>query len=500
MPQLLPLSRAARLVGVSRGELQKRIRHDELATFEGMIKVSDLLRVFPEARLQDDSAIERTERIKALAAPRSQIGNKLPSAEVLARRLTEISRDLTESKTELGYLSEIVSELQQQLLQIQQGDPQQAGMEVSTLKDWLEDKIKHRPKVPKRKTELLARDNFLRLVAARVHLIPSDHEFFVEGSDSLLEAGLRSGLALKYGCTRGSCSKCKARVISGEVLKMRDHDYRITDTEHNLGYILMCSYTAVTDVVIEADEARASDDIPTQTIDTRVKKITRPNDDLAILHLTTPDTQSLRFLAGQSVELRLSGGDHQRLSLASCPCDGSHLEFHLWRCHNKPLTAKVLDHSVSEGDTVSLSGPEGDFVLLADSTRPVLFFAYDDGFSAIKSLIESAISIDNAERYHLYWIASEAGMHYMENRCRSWNDALDNFDYSALQLPLDTSTEAITEYLQQSIGELGKINRYDVYIVAPPHMIAILTQLLAQHGLSARHIFSNDIQLFSEVE
>ena len=35
MHELLTLSRAARLVGVSRGELQKRIRDNELNTFEG---------------------------------------------------------------------------------------------------------------------------------------------------------------------------------------------------------------------------------------------------------------------------------------------------------------------------------------------------------------------------------------------------------------------------------------------------------------------------------
>ena len=112
MPQLLPLSRAARLVGVSRGELQRRIRRNELDTFEGMIKVSDLLRAFPEARLQDDSALERAERIKALASPRSEIEKKLPSAKVLASRLTDLSRDLTESKTELSHYADIVNELE----------------------------------------------------------------------------------------------------------------------------------------------------------------------------------------------------------------------------------------------------------------------------------------------------------------------------------------------------------------------------------------------------
>ncbi|MBI3042784.1 MAG: hypothetical protein HYY78_08155 [Betaproteobacteria bacterium] len=44
MPQLLSLLRAARLVGVSRGALQRKIRNGDLAAFEGMVSAEDLLR------------------------------------------------------------------------------------------------------------------------------------------------------------------------------------------------------------------------------------------------------------------------------------------------------------------------------------------------------------------------------------------------------------------------------------------------------------------------
>lgn len=64
MPQLLTLSRAARLIGVRRGALQSKIRSGELATFEGMVSAEDLQRAYPQARLADDSGLERLERIK----------------------------------------------------------------------------------------------------------------------------------------------------------------------------------------------------------------------------------------------------------------------------------------------------------------------------------------------------------------------------------------------------------------------------------------------------
>lgn len=43
MPQLLTLARAARLVGVTRGALQKRIKNGELTTFERQVEPTECL-------------------------------------------------------------------------------------------------------------------------------------------------------------------------------------------------------------------------------------------------------------------------------------------------------------------------------------------------------------------------------------------------------------------------------------------------------------------------
>ena len=63
-------------------------------------------------------------------------------------------------------------------------------------------------------------DDMLKVVSAHVTVRPSGHEFFVDGRDTLLQAGLKAGLKLNYGCGNGTCGLCKARVISGEVVKV----------------------------------------------------------------------------------------------------------------------------------------------------------------------------------------------------------------------------------------------------------------------------------------
>ena len=116
MPELLTLSRAARLAGVSRGELQKRIRRGELTTFEGEIAIGDLLRLYPEVSLHNDEALTRVERIKSEALPKTRDADTaLPSARVLVSRLRSLSEVLVEKVSALEATEGLLDELAERL-------------------------------------------------------------------------------------------------------------------------------------------------------------------------------------------------------------------------------------------------------------------------------------------------------------------------------------------------------------------------------------------------
>ena len=53
MPQQLALSRAAKLIGISRTALQKRIKDGGLHSFDGTISTEELLQLYPDLRLED---------------------------------------------------------------------------------------------------------------------------------------------------------------------------------------------------------------------------------------------------------------------------------------------------------------------------------------------------------------------------------------------------------------------------------------------------------------
>ena len=486
MPRLLTLSRAARLVGVRRGALQGKIRSGELAAFEGMVSAQELLRAYPGARLEDNTALERTDAIKDAAFSRRLRERLLPNAEVLAARLAEIGRERAQDRRRIGHYREIVAQLQAKLREpVDEADT--APSLAAELLAWLAERLG--PLADAEEPQpLLAEENILRIMTAHVRIEPSGRDFLVDGNDNLLEAALRAGLALDYGCSAGSCGKCKARILSGQVHRTRHSDYALTEAEKSSGVVLMCCHGPVGDLVIEAREAHGAADMPQQRIDGKVKSVTPIAEDVRLLHLQTPRSQRLRFLAGQSVSLSLPGGPGVSYPLASCPCDDRNLQFHITRRAGDAFSERVFG-DLKAADTVRVEGPRGEFVLDENAHRAIIFIAFETGFAPIKSLIEHAMALDAAETLGLYWIASGGG-HYLDNLCRSWGDALDNFHYVpstvAASLP---AAEAVRDALQPMLQEHPRLDDAEVYIAGPAPLAGEAERQLLEHGMSRARLF-----------
>jgi CDP-4-dehydro-6-deoxyglucose reductase len=336
-------------------------------------------------------------------------------------------------------------------------------------------------------------ETFLRVMTAQATVIPSGHEFFVEGADSILEAGLRGGLALNYGCSNGNCGLCKMRVVSGETRKIRHHDYTLSEAEKGIGYLLACCHTAVSDVVLEADEAKGTADIPTQTIPIRLKRVERlnigqANADVLIVSTRTPRTNRLRFLAGQRATLSVDQVGSAFYPIASCPCDDMNLQFHITLNRDDPV-ANYLAESAATNDSLMLEGPSGSFVLNENSPRALVFIAEGIGFASIKGLIEHAMALDSAEQIYLFWITDDDAPPYLNNLCRSWNDALDNFEYRPVPASaLQSLSEHLDDQLQPALA-----SGFDFYICAHESLRTQCQQYAERRSIPARQMLFETI-------
>lgn len=464
MPKLLNVSRAARLVGVSRSKLQQRIQDGEIPSFEGMVNVDDLTKSYPQASIEDNTVIEKIEGIIENALKRAR-GDKLrqllaPDLSTLATRVASLSKDLSYTKNVNIKLTETLEHTLEALSTLS------ANSDLAALPDIInQTRVEMDAAISTTEADqLIIHDQVLRVMAAQVHILPTGHEYFIEGNASILEAGLASGYALNYGCSNGNCGKCKARLISGEVKQIRNYDYVLNDREKNLGFILTCSHTAITDIVLKADEALSNKEVSWQKVTSRVKKVERIDDQLIILHVRTPRTQRLRFLAGQTAKLSTVGLEPVSYHIANCPCDEMNLQFHISRNDKSPFAEHIFNH-IKISESVNIEGPSGEFILYEDSKRPLLFIAFDTGFAPIKSLIEHVLTLDANEFSHLFWYHQQNETPYMHNLPRAWNDAFDNFRYTHHQLA-QVDKSSITTELNKIKTDYPDIHRFDIYVCA----------------------------------
>ena len=482
MERLLSVSRAAKLVGVSRGSLQKMLQDGELVSFEGKLKLSDLSRRFPDIEIEDNAQLEKIDEIVEGALKRAR-GIKLqkllsPDLGTLAARVHALSKELALNRAQISYEKGVLEHINNKLYALAQ--KKDIDPEVSALAHWLQENLEM-PSMSHSEDPVLIRDTMLRLVAAQVHLMPSGHEYLIEGNTSILEAALSAGYAMNYGCSNGECGKCRARLISGDVQLTRQHAFILSAKEIKQGYILACSNTAITDIVLQANEAIDEEDIPHQEITATFKSMNHLSDDLAIITLTTAKTQRLRFLAGQSVMLSGNHFPPTHFPIASCPCDDRNIQFHVYR----PLldTSSPFPSTFNKGDEITLSGPQGQFILDPDNLRPILFIAFNTGFAPIKGIVEHALTLGNTEKAHLFWLASLAEGHYMKNLCRAWEDAFDNFRYTELGFT-ESSKENILQQLSKIQETYPELEIFDIYIAGTEKEIDVTKTYLSEQGIS----------------
>lgn len=277
--------------------------------------------------------------------------------------------------------------------------------------------------------------------ATRVTLQPSGHSYPAWPGQSLLEAGLGAGLALPFRCSNGSCGDCRARVVSGSISRLRQHDYVLSESDKLAGHCLMCSNAPDGPVVLEVQEARSVDDIPQQSL-TAKRCHLETTDDVQIVRFKFVRGKAFRFLPGQNALLQLADGQSACLPIASCPCDTSYVEFHL------PARGPTACHTVTEAiaalasrERVTVSGPTGRFTIRESLNRPQLFLASGIGFAALQGLVEHCLTSEPAPATHLLWARSGEVGHYRRSLCRAWSDAFDEFTFALLDSPLEVPPE-----------------------------------------------------------
>jgi CDP-4-dehydro-6-deoxyglucose reductase len=307
----------------------------------------------------------------------------------------------------------------------------------------------------------------------QVKLAPSGHEFECEEGETLLNAALRHGIGLPYGCKSGSCASCKGRVLEGSVQHNPHQERALPPDELARRYALYCCAVPTSDLTIEAREVDGLTDYPVKKLPTRVAKIERLSADVIALHLQLPAVETFRYRAGQYIEFLLKDGKRRSYSMASAPQQEPTVSLHIRHLPGGLFTDRVFKE-MKEREILRFEGPLGSFFLREDSDKPMVLLASGTGFAPIKAMVEDIIAKGIQRPMRLYWGGRRPQDLYMDALARQWAQELPDFTYVPVlsdALPADGWSGRSGLVHQAVMADLPDLSGWQVYACGAPRMV-----------------------------
>jgi CDP-4-dehydro-6-deoxyglucose reductase len=305
---------------------------------------------------------------------------------------------------------------------------------------------------------------------------PSGKIFSVERDEPILQAAIRQGVGLPYGCKDGACGSCKCRMLEGRVIHGAHQQKALNAEEEGAGFILTCQAAPQTDIVLEARTVPGAGEYPVRKLPCRVLSIDRPAPDVAILKLQLPANDPFLYRAGQYVEFILRDGSRRSYSMATAPLpagDKPAIELHLRHLPGGKFTDHVFG-AMKEKDILRVEGPFGSFFLREDTDKPMVLLASGTGFAPIKAIIEHMIRKASQRKAVLYWGCRSKVDLYMHAWAEEATARLPTLRYVPVLSepePEDTWAGRTGLVHQAVMHDLPNLMEHQVYACGAPIMV-----------------------------
>lgn len=243
--------------------------------------------------------------------------------------------------------------------------------------------------------------------------LANGNKFSAEPGEKLLEAAARGGLSLPHSCRTGRCSACKCRPLSGSSVALTS-ELGLSTEERESGWILSCVRAATSDLALDLEDLGRFAPHPIQTMPCKIKSIEPWSSEFLRVVLRFPPGVSLKYFAGQYVDLTIADGLKRSYSIANAPRDDGLVELHIQRVEGGALS-RYWFAAAKENDLLRLSGPHGTFFLKDVAGKDLIFLATGTGFAPIKAIIESLDRLSSEDRPReawFYWGARTADRFY----------------------------------------------------------------------------------------
>lgn len=309
--------------------------------------------------------------------------------------------------------------------------------------------------------------------------------FKIGNLDSILRAGLRSGLGFPYECNSGGCGSCKFQLLEGEVKNLWKEAPGLTRRDIRKEKKLACQSLALTDckIKVKLDRCFVPKIIPSRKkiIFMKSNKLT-PDMAEFIFKSDTP----AEFLPGQFALLSLPDVEGDRAySMSNLPNDNGLWKFIIKKVPGGKVSNYLFDQ-INYGDSLELDAPYGLAYLRSEIAREIVCIGGGSGLSPMISIILAIVKdplLNDRDLYFFY------GGRRPEDLCTSkFISELENMNgniycYNAISDALVSEQEDwdgevcfIHELVEKTLG--GRMKNFEYYFSGPPPMAEAVQKML----------------------
>ncbi|HEY4410817.1 MAG TPA: FAD-binding oxidoreductase [Acidimicrobiia bacterium] len=322
-----------------------------------------------------------------------------------------------------------------------------------------------------------------------ITVLPANITVKCSEEETILDAAIRAGFGLPYGCRKGHCSTCKAQVLDGEVDLEVDSIFSLSDFERDQGFTLLCSAYPLSDATVEIEGLDTADlDAVVPPVDhgAEVVAVTRLTHDIRGLRLALEEP--LEFRAGQFAQLGIPGTDVRRsYSMANPPSQPRQLEFMIKLVPGGAFSGH-LDR-LRPGDRLEVNGPHGSF-FVRDGDRPLLLVGGGAGMAPLWSMLQDLAERGDHRPVRFFYGARTPGDLFHRDAVAATGAGLADFRFVTALSDAGPGNATghdrglVTDVVERHLG--AGIAGHDAYLCGPPPMIDAALALLEGHGLAER--------------
>jgi CDP-4-dehydro-6-deoxyglucose reductase len=334
---------------------------------------------------------------------------------------------------------------------------------------------------------------------AKVTIAKSGRAFQVESGETILDAALREGLALPYGCRGGACGACKGKLLAGEV-SYANAVRGLTDSEQADGLILTCVAKPKGDLLLDIELIESASEIKIEQFPAKVALMENLGSDVMRLGLKLPEQSRMQFLAGQYVEFIFDDGVRRAFSIANAPHDDELLEFHIRHVTGGKFTDKLFN-DMRLGDMLRIEGPMGNFYVREESQRPMIMLATGTGFGPVKGIVEHLIAEKSQRPIYIYWGGDNEANLYLDALAREWDRQHSDIHYRPVLSKAGAEWQGRRGHVQEAASaDFASLAGFEMYACGNPKMVYAAKDQMVANGMSADHCYSDAFELAAPAE